>query len=170
MKRPNISKEKKDSKDEHQEKSDVMNSRNSSSSSAPNPAQSSNNAVLVWFYCSLLALQFGLQPLLSSRFTGLSVSKASVVIGTEIAKIIIAAVFIFLEPAGERQKIWSSWSIMDSLKVAALPATIYAIQNVLVQYAYEYLDSMTFNLLNQTKVSYFSFDIFVSDDLANLKC
>jgi hypothetical protein len=36
--------------------------------------------------------------------------------------------------------------------VAALPATLYAIQNVFVQYGYVLLDSMSFNLLNQTKV------------------
>jgi len=103
------------------------------------------------FYCSLLALQFGLQPILASKFTASGVSKSSVVIATELGKILIALVSILGGPKADREKIASTWNIADSLKVAALPATLYAIQNLLVQYGYVLLDSMTFNLLNQTK-------------------
>lgn len=103
-------------------------------------------------YCSLLALQFGLQPMIASRFTASGVSKSSVVIATELGKILIA-IFTFVgESSTERQKIIETWSFKNSLMVAALPATLYAIQNVLVQHGYQLLDSMTFNLLNQTKV------------------
>ena len=59
-----------------------------------------------------------------------------------------------MEPISTREKLFSKWSFKDSLKVAALPAVMYAIQNLMVQYAYVLLDSMTFNLLNQTKVLY----------------
>ena len=104
------------------------------------------------FFCSLLALQFGLQPILASKFTAAGVSKSSVVIATELGKMLISAVAIFSGPKTERDNIIKSWSIVDSLKVAALPAALYAIQNLLVQYGYVLLDSMTFNLLNQTKV------------------
>lgn len=103
-------------------------------------------------FCSLLALQFGLQPILASKFTAAGVSKSSIVIVTEITKIVIAIFTIMGGPSAEREKIFETWNIMDSLKVAALPATLYAIQNLLVQYGYSWLDSMTFNLLNQTKV------------------
>lgn len=105
------------------------------------------------FFCSLLALQFGLQPILASKFTAVGVSKSSIVIATEITKILIAIFTIMGGPSAEREKLFETWSILDSLKVAALPATLYAIQNLLVQYGYACLDSMTFNLLNQTKVS-----------------
>ena len=104
-------------------------------------------------YCTLLALQFGLQPMIASRYTGAGVSKISVVIGTEIGKIIIAATSITAEGHGTWSRVFGEWSLMNSLKVAAIPATLYAIQNLCVQYGYVYLDSMTFNLLNQTKVS-----------------
>jgi hypothetical protein len=104
------------------------------------------------FYCALLALQFGLQPMIASRFTGAGVSRASVVIGTELGKIIIAFISIMTEPAAARSKVLEQWSLLDSIKIAALPATLYAIQNLFVQYGYVLLDSMTFNLLNQTKV------------------
>lgn len=45
----------------------------------------------------------------------------------------------------------TSWTLRDSLAVAALPAAAYALQNWLSQLAYMNLDSLTFNLLNQTK-------------------
>eukprot|EP01038_Epipyxis_sp_PR26KG_P015373 gene15373-20724_t len=104
-------------------------------------------------YCTLLAFQFGLQPMISNRFIARGVSKSSVVIATELGKIIIAIVTIFIENQTSKTKtdVFKHWSISDSLKVAALPATLYAIQNLCVQYGYVLLDSMTFNLLNQTK-------------------
>jgi len=58
------------------------------------------------------------------------------------------------ESAEERQQLFRKWRFIDSLKAAAIPATLYAIQNLAVQYGYVLLDSMTFNLLNQTKVQF----------------
>ncbi len=111
--------------------------------------ENSRNAL---FYCSLLALQFGLQPMIANKFTGQGVSKTSVVIATEIFKILVAVFSVGTGSSAEWEKIKETWSITDSLKVAALPAALYAVQNVCVQYGYVLLDSMTFNLLNQTKV------------------
>ena len=89
-------------------------------------------------------MQFGLQPMIASRFTASGVSKSSVVIATEMGKIIIA-MFAFMGESGEeREKVYKKWTLLDSLKVAALPATLYAIQNLFVQYGYALLDSMTF--------------------------
>lgn len=104
------------------------------------------------FYCSLLALQFGLQPLLGNRYISSDASRISIVVGTEIAKIFIALTSLFLETERSRSNIFSKWSIISSLKYAALPATLYAIQNLFIQYGYANLDSMTYNLLSQTKV------------------
>lgn len=81
-------------------------------------------------------------------------NKTTIVVATEITKILIATLMISCYDENERARVFANWSISDSLKVAALPATLYAIQNLLVQYAYEYLPSMTFNLLNQTKVCF----------------
>lgn len=106
---------------------------------------------LAVFFCCLLALQFGLQPMIASKFTGPGVSKSSIVIAAEIGKILIAAFTFFAESSEEREKVYKRWTFIESLKVAALPATLYAIQNLFVQYGYALLDSMTFNLLNQTK-------------------
>ena len=104
-------------------------------------------------YCALLAMQFGLQPTLVKSFTPAEISKKSIVIATEIAKIVITVVTILAtETAEERSKISGRWSLVDSLEQAAVPAVLYALQNVLTQFGYQLLDSMTFNLLNQTKI------------------
>jgi UDP-sugar transporter A1/2/3 len=113
------------------------------------------------FYCSLLALQFGLQPLLASSFTSPAVTKSSVVISTEVGKIIIGTISLLAEPESVRAEIRKNWSLVDSLKVAALPATLYAIQNVMIQYGYQLLDSMSFNLINQTKTLSAALFLFV---------
>lgn len=89
--------------------------------------------------------------MIANRFVAPGVSKSSIVIASELGKIAIAFVSFFGEKEEEKEKVYKSWSLIDSLKVAAVPATLYAIQNLLVQYGYTLLDSMTFNLLNQTK-------------------
>ena len=123
----------------------------SSANEVPRAPQATS-AVKSIVFCSLLALQFGLQPILASKFQPKDVSKTSIVIGTELGKIIIAIVYIMgLEPKAIQRKIVIDWSLSSSLKIAAIPAILYALQNVFVQYGYVLLDSMTFNLLNQTK-------------------
>ena len=102
--------------------------------------------------CAMLALQFGLQPLIASKFTNKTVSRTSIVLATELEKIVVAIVSISFGSSAMRQKIRSGWSVSSSFQLAALPALLYAIQNLMVQYSYTYVDSMTFNLLNQTKV------------------
>jgi hypothetical protein len=128
-------------------------SSKSSSSSSFFLGRMDENSRYALFYCSLLALQFGLQPMIANKFTPKEVSKTSVVITTEIFKILVAGFSISSSSSAEWEKIRETWSISNSLKVAALPAALYAIQNICVQYGYVLLDSMTFNLLNQTKVT-----------------
>ena len=102
-------------------------------------------------YCYLLALQFGLQPMIANRFIDPSVARSSIVVSTEITKIVIAFVSFTGQPSSSKKELYTKWSLMDSVKYAAFPATLYAIQNLCTQYGYKLLDSMTFNLLNQTK-------------------
>ena len=113
------------------------------------------------FFCTLLALQYGLQPVLAKKFTSPAASKSSVVIATELAKIGIATVSLFHEGAEVRSKIFESWSISDYMKFAALPAALYAVQNLLMQHSYVWLDAMTVNLLNQTKTLSAAFFLYV---------
>lgn len=45
-----------------------------------------------------------------------------------------------------------TWNFRDSLKISGLPAAIYAGQSMCIQIAYVNLDSLVFNVVNQTKV------------------
>jgi UDP-sugar transporter A1/2/3 len=121
------------------------------SSSSSSGTAAGNRLALI--YCVALALQFGFQPILQARFIPRGASKTSIVIATEMSKILISIISIGGEGPKAIRSIISEWSIVDSCKIALVPATLYAIQNLLVQYAYTVLDSMTFSLLNQTKVS-----------------
>lgn len=108
--------------------------------------------VKAFISCTILAFQFGLQPLISSTFSSKTASRTSIVFCTELEKIVIAIVSIAVGPSAVREKIKLNWSIASSLQLAALPALLYTVQNIMIQYSYTYIDSMTFNLLNQTKV------------------
>jgi len=46
---------------------------------------------------------------------------------------------------------FSDWSIRSWLSVALIPAGLYAVQNMAALLAYQNLDALTFNVLNQTK-------------------
>lgn len=113
------------------------------------------------FYCILLAFQFGLQPKIAKLYQGECVNKSSIVIVTELSKIFIAAVTLQFESENEKRKIISNWTIWNSITIAALPAILYAIQNLTTQYAYMLIDPMTFNLLNQTKTLAAAFWLYI---------
>lgn len=49
------------------------------------------------------------------------------------------------------RKIHTGWTISSWVRVAALPAGLYTIQNTAALTAYQNLDGVTFNVLNQTK-------------------
>ena len=53
---------------------------------------------------------------------------------------------------GSLKKTFSEWTVAGALTASGLPAIIYALQNSLLQIAYKNLDSLTFSMLNQTKI------------------
>lgn len=103
-------------------------------------------------FCVALAFQFGLQPILVKKCLPKGINPISVVLMTECYKIAIAGVLLFTrESPSALRDIFSKLTLSSSLKYCALPGVLYAIQNILTQYGYKYLDAMTYNLLNQTK-------------------
>ncbi|KAK8533770.1 hypothetical protein V6N13_028550 [Hibiscus sabdariffa] len=114
---------------------------------APNPGTMSPR---VWFYSSLLAFQYGAQPLISKRFTRREVIVTSSVLTCEVAKVVCA--LILMAKDGSLKKLAKEWTLMGSLTASGLPAAIYALQNSLLQISYRNLDSLTFSMLNQTKI------------------
>ncbi|XP_022741284.1 CMP-sialic acid transporter 5-like isoform X2 [Durio zibethinus] len=74
----------------------------------------------------------------------------SSVLTCEIAKVVCA--LILMAKDGSLKKLAKEWTLVGSLTASGLPAAIYALQNSLLQISYRNLDSLTFSMLNQTKI------------------
>ncbi|OEL23231.1 CMP-sialic acid transporter 5 [Dichanthelium oligosanthes] len=122
------------------------------SSSTPAAAPSRRKVAL---YLTLLTLQYGAQPLISKRFVRQDTIVTSLVLATEAAKVICAIILLIAE--GSLKKQFSNWTLTGSLTASGLPAAIYALQNSLLQISYKNLDSLTFSILNQTKLLWTAF-------------
>ncbi|XP_073289128.1 UDP-N-acetylglucosamine transporter ROCK1 [Primulina huaijiensis] len=104
----------------------------------------------VWLFSLLLTLQYGAQPLISKSFTSRQVIVTSSVLACEVVKVICA--LILLAKDGTLRNLCKEWTLVGSLTASGLPAAIYALQNSLLQISYRNLDSLTFSMLNQTKL------------------
>ncbi|XP_021316235.1 CMP-sialic acid transporter 5 isoform X3 [Sorghum bicolor] len=113
----------------------------------------------VALYLALLTLQYGAQPLISKRFVRQDTIVTSLVLATEAAKVICAIILLIAE--GSLRKQFSNWTLTGSLTASGLPAAIYALQNSLLQVSYKNLDSLTFSILNQTKLLWTAFFTFL---------
>lgn len=100
-------------------------------------------------YMILLALQFGAQPVLTKRFTPKSVNRSTVVMAQEVCKFCFCIFFLLI--SGDWASSVSGWSVSIWLTIAGIPAALYSIQNIAALMAYQNLDPLTFNVLNQTK-------------------
>jgi len=110
-------------------------------------SQSLSSTALV--YCFLLSLQFGVQPILTKKYMG-GATKSTVVFMQELAKLVISIAGISMGRA-RWSDVVSGWTVTSWLRLALLPATIYLVQNMCSLLAYQNLDPMTYNVLNQTK-------------------
>lgn len=97
----------------------------------------------------LLAVQFGLQPILTRRFTPPDITRSTVVLIQELVKGLLA--LSMMQITGSTKSALNGWSVRTWISVAAVPAVLYAIQNMAALVAYQNLDALTFNVLNQTK-------------------
>ena len=102
---------------------------------------------------SLLALQFGIQPILVRKYTPQTIVRSSVVLVQELVKFVIAGTIYFTGTTKEtREKDYNDWSIKTWIALAGIPAFLYTIQNIAALMAYQNLEALTFNVLNQTKI------------------
>jgi UDP-sugar transporter A1/2/3 len=116
------------------------------------------------FLCACLALQFGLQPVCNKKFLNPEASRSSVLIAINLSKILLASFMLVRESAEVRNKITTSWTLLNSVKAAAIPSSLYAVQNLLMLCGSGWLDSMTVNLLNQTKTLSAAFFLYMIMD------
>ena len=101
-----------------------------------------------YVFCLLLAAQYGLQPFLKV-FIADGVNKVSLVLGTELAKVLIGVVGMLLD--GSLASNFAGWNPRGAA-FAVIPSLIYAAQNYLLVFGYQSMDSITFNCLNQSKL------------------
>ncbi|KAK4353905.1 hypothetical protein RND71_026099 [Anisodus tanguticus] len=83
----------------------------------------------------------------------------SSVLTCEVVKVFCALILMAKE--GSLKKIYREWTLFDSLTASGLPAAIYALQNSLLQISYKNLDSLTFSILNQTKLFFTAFFTYI---------
>ncbi|GLE05326.1 hypothetical protein PINS_up014339 [Pythium insidiosum] len=107
---------------------------------------------------ALLALQFGLQPILYKEFAANARYPSVLVIACEVCKLVVAAVVLLL--SGRAGVVLRAWRWRDALAASGLPACTYAVQNVLVQLSYQHLPPIVFNLVNQTKLLWTALFVF----------
>ena len=112
------------------------------------PSAASNPA-LAYIYLSLLSLQFGLQPTLNARYTPQGVNKTLIIVIQEFFKCVLA--FSMLMSSGHWSQATRGWSLQSYVNHASIPSVLYSLQNYLLLLAYQNLEPVEFNVLNQTK-------------------
>jgi solute carrier family 35 (UDP-sugar transporter), member A1/2/3 len=101
------------------------------------------------FFMALLAVQFAFQPLLTRQYTPQNICRSTVILMQELLKFILA--FFMLTVSGSTKSALLGWTVGTWATVAFIPAALYALQNIAALEAYQNLDTLTFNVLNQTK-------------------
>lgn len=101
------------------------------------------------FYMVLLSLQFAFQPILTRKFTPTKICRSTVILMQELLKFLLA--FLMLTASGSYRSAVRGWTFSTWATVAFVPAALYSLQNMAALQAYQTLDALTFNVLNQTK-------------------
>lgn len=110
-------------------------------------------------YLVIHAIQFGAQPLLSKRCVAFGTPTESLVLGAEVAKVI--GCLGLLKAEGRFHEALKGWTFGGFLLAAGIPSLTYLIQNYCVQVAYQNLDGIVFNILNQTKMLFTAFFVYL---------
>mmetsp|Transcript_138049 Transcript_138049/g.240082 ORF Transcript_138049/g.240082 Transcript_138049/m.240082 type:complete len:328 (-) Transcript_138049:375-1358(-) len=101
-------------------------------------------------YLSIHAVQFGAQPLLSKACIAKGTPTSSLVLGAETAKALGCIAMLVAE--GNWRDALRGWTLRGALLVAGIPSLTYLVQNYCIQIAYQNIDGVVFNILNQTKM------------------
>ena len=119
----------------------------------------SGDVMMAWSSMSLLALQFACQPILTKNFATSDIVRTTYVIAQDILRFVMCACLLAMTSG------WSSvagqWTMASALIGAGLPASLYAIQNYCSLMAFQNLEPISYNVLNQTKTLSAAFFCFV---------
>lgn len=102
-----------------------------------------------WLYLCALAVQFGVQPLLTKAFAPSGIIRSTFVIAQDLIRFFTC--WMTLIVGGTWQMSTLNWNWQGALLGAGIPSILYIIQNYFTLIAYQALPPVTFNILNQTK-------------------
>lgn len=108
-----------------------------------------------------LSLQFGLQPLFTQACIEKGSHKPTLVLLCEVLKCVFAMTLLYVDGGASGKEARRRWSYKDALQCAGVPAAVYAFQNICIQMAYQNMDPILFNLLNQTKIVFTAIMVYV---------
>lgn len=110
-------------------------------------------------YLAIHAVQFGAQPLLAKSYIEAGTPTSSLVLGAEMAK--VAGCIWMLYTEGSLREVLRSWRLREAILVAGVPSLTYLVQNYCIQVAYQNVDGVVFNILNQSKMPFTAFFSFL---------
>jgi len=103
-------------------------------------------------YLVIHAVQFGAQPLLTKAYIDPGTPTSSLVLGAEMAKVV--GCLCMLHNDGLLREVLRGWSLREALLLAGIPSLTYLAQNLCIQVAYQNVDGVVFNILNQSKMPF----------------
>lgn len=117
--------------------------------STPNSLSSALRANDGVGYLIIIAVQYGVQPLLAKSCIEPGTPTSSLVLVAELIKVLACLAILYSESL--LRQLFSNWKLRDSLLAAGLPSVTYLVQNYCIQVSYQNLDGIVFNVLNQSK-------------------
>ena len=108
----------------------------------------------------VLSVQYGAQPLLTKKFISRKVSSLGVVAATECVKIVLCLISMRMQGPREIRRQFGKVRL-NVFALSVVPAVVYSIQNMLMQYGYHSVDAVLFNCLNQTKIIWTALFVYV---------
>eukprot|EP00747_Dinoflagellata_sp_TGD_P017143 gnl/TRDRNA2_/TRDRNA2_125629_c0_seq1.p1 gnl/TRDRNA2_/TRDRNA2_125629_c0~~gnl/TRDRNA2_/TRDRNA2_125629_c0_seq1.p1 ORF type:complete len:326 (+),score=55.58 gnl/TRDRNA2_/TRDRNA2_125629_c0_seq1:118-1095(+) len=110
-------------------------------------------------YLIIHAVQFGAQPLLAKRCIEPGTPTGSLVLAAEMAKT-FGSIFM-LRAEGRMKEAAKDWTFRGFIMCAGLPSVTYLVQNYCIQIAYQNLDGVVLNILNQTKMLFTALFVYL---------
>lgn len=101
----------------------------------------------------IIAVQFAVQPMLTKRCIAAGTPPSSLVLAAESIKIFLCVVLLGRRGSAGWE-VLHGWTLSGCLVAAGLPAIIFVVQNYCNQVAYQRLDPVAFNVVNQTKLAF----------------
>lgn len=110
-------------------------------------------------FMALHSVQFAFQPFLTKWCLDSRANTSSAVLVSEFFKFVGCATMLFV--GGEFESALKGWTLRGCFVSAGLPAMTYAVQNLCVQVAYQNLDAVVFNIINQSKMLFTALLVFL---------